>query len=165
MSEVPLEKDFYKEEGWVKNLVDYYGNNKKKLPAPLLEKPMKLLAASIKRSSAIYGNFPETVYKALGQCVNPVFDPDKYLNEVYEFLKNTGEAENRPLVIEYADNLLNIRKFFERNTEFYLKHFKEEIDQMPGNDTMEKLDKFSFEIQNITSIHVNQVRKMIHDRK
>lgn len=163
--ETPLPEDFYKEEGWFNNLTSFYGEQKKKLPVDALRAPMKLLTHAVYDVSYIYGNFPEIVYNALGQTIDPLFEPDEYHDEIYSVLKKAGEDENRPLLIEYAEGLLTIRRLFERNKKLYNEKFAAEIELTPGAGDASKYEKFSSEIQNITKIHVNQVRRMVFDRK
>jgi hypothetical protein len=160
----PLPEDFYKTQGWEKSLVGHYGETLAKLPVAALKYPMQLLTRAMYDVSYIYGNFPDIVYNALGQTIDPMFSSDEYITKIYNVLIAAGKDENRPYLIIYADGLLTLRRFFERDTEFY-SQFHDEIAATPGEGEASKYEKFCSIIQEIVKIHVKQVRKMVLDRK
>ncbi|MCE3233052.1 MAG: hypothetical protein K0R98_1309 [Rickettsiaceae bacterium] len=161
----PFPEDFYKEEGWVKSLVGYYGDQLKKLPPEVLLSPMQVLAEAMMDVTFIYGKFPQIVYNSLGQTIDPMFYPEEYREKIYKVLKDAAIEENRPFLGKYAEGLLTIRCFFERDKDFYASKFAEQIAKTPGEGDASRYEKFGSTIQEITKIHVNQVRKMIADRK
>jgi hypothetical protein len=162
--QTPLPDDFYKTEGWEKNLVGHYGDKLAKLPSSVLQSPMQMLTEAMSDITFVYGNFPDIVYNALGQTIDPMFEPKEYIEKIYNVLVAAGKDENRPYLIIYADGLLTLRHLFERDKEFYT-NFEEEIEKTPAEGYNSKYEKFGSIIQDITKIHVNQVRKMIADRK
>jgi hypothetical protein len=156
--DTPFPEYFYKKQGWFENLVNHYGKDKEKLPEDVLHSPMQLLTDSLYDVVEIYGNFPEIVYNALGQVIDPLFSPEEYKQEIYQILYDAGIAENRPMLVRYAQGLLVLRNFFEQNEEFYKKHFSEEIGQVGYKE-------FTCTLRYITKIHINQFRKIISSRK
>ncbi len=163
--ETPLPDDFYKEEGWVKSLVNFYGEKNKKLPVSALQKPMEILARAIYNVSFIYGNFPDVVYDALGQAIDPLFAPKEYHDKIYAELKQAAEDENRPLLADYAEALYTIRRMYGRDKEFYEDNFSKQMSMIAAAGLISQQERFGSVIQEITKVHVNQVRKMVADRK
>lgn len=161
----PFPDDFYKAKGWLESLVNFYANQQKKLPVDALTHPMFVLVQSLLDVTYIYGKFPEIVYNSLGQVIDPMFYPEEYREKVYDVLMDAGKKENRPFLVQYAEGLLNLRCMFERDKDFYSKNFSTQIEATPVAAGESKADKFGNIIQEITRIHVNQVRKMIADRK
>ena len=165
MLETPFPKDYYNKEAWKKNIIDFYGENKNLLPPEILEKPITMLTDAMYYITEIYGNFPKIVYDALKQTVDPLFDPEEYIEKVYKVLSDAAVEENRPLLGQYAESLLEVRKLFERNEEFYQEHFASVIERVDAENLPKKSERFGNVIQTIVQTHVSQVRRIIHDRK
>lgn len=161
-SALPL--DFYKQEAWRDNLVNFYGREQKMLPADCLRSPMQTLTKAMYDVTYIYGNFPDIVHAALGQCIDPTFEPEEYYNKIYKFLKNAGERDKLTYIIEYADGLLALRLLFTRDKKFLKENFSSEIAITPGEGENSKYEKFASTIQKITKTHVKQIRDMIEER-
>lgn len=159
----PLPLDFYKQEGWLTNLVDFYGNDQKRLPTAALQTPMDTLTKSMKDVTHVYGKFPDIVYKALGQCIDSLFREDEYIEKVYDVLADAGKKENRPLLIKYADGLLNIRKLFAAQPKTMKEMFKNDISLVGAPVEDLNSSKFCTQISNITRIHANQIRRIISE--
>jgi hypothetical protein len=160
-----LPDDFYKSKGWNKSLLKFYGAEKQKLPADLLEGPIHTLVEAMLDVVYIYSKFPQIVYNSLGQTIDPMFYPEEYISKIYDVLMDAGTKENRPFLMQYAESLLTIRRFFERNKEFYTENFYYEINNTPGEGDASRYEKFTMVMQEITKSHVNQIRRMIAERK
>lgn len=163
--QTPLKENYYNVEGWVQSLVGFYGGKKQLLPEAVLTEPIEMLAGALYSVTEIYGNFPEIVYNALGQTIDPMFSPEEYYKKIYTVLKTAGVDENRPGLVEYADGLLAIRYFFQRDKKFHEEFFADAIAQTPGDGAHSKYEKFTSVMQDITKIHVNQIRRMLAERK
>lgn len=153
----PFPENFYKKEGWLENLVKHYGKDREKLSEDALLPPMQVLTDSLYDVVEIYGDFPEIVYNALGQAIDPLFSPEEYVKDIFQVIYDAGIEENRPMLVRYAEGLLVLRKLFEQDEEFYNKHFSEEITKVGYKE-------FTSAIRDITKIHVNQFRKIIANR-
>ncbi len=164
-SKEPLPMDYYKAEAWHKNLVGFYADSKQWLPREVLDAPMESLTHAISDAIDIYGNFPEIIYNALAQCIDGTFYPDEYRDKVLQMIYDAADDEGRPGLIVYADGLLAIRCLFEREKDFYKTHFSSQIAATEGQGDNSKFTKFAETIQKITVLHVNQIRRMISERK
>lgn len=158
ISEAELPEDFYKRDGWVKTLIDFYAVQQNKLTAEALQAPVEMLAKCMDDCLYIGAHYPDILYNALKQCVDPMFSPEEYKSEVYDYLIADGIMRNRPPMISYAESLHTIRKLFARDEEFYQANFAKEIELVGA-------DKFGSVVQEITKSHVKQIRKMIEERE
>lgn len=156
--ETPFPEGYYDKEGWYESLTSHYGEKQERLPLDVIGSPVYILVAALYDVIEIYGNFPKIVYNALGQTVDPLFEPEEYKTEIYQVLYDTGIEEDRPLLVDYAEGLLDIRNLFQKDEEFYKDYFPEEIEKVG-------YEKFSEVASDITRIHVKQVRKLISNRQ
>ncbi len=161
----PLAEDFYDYEGWVKSLMTHYVDNKKMLSRDALEMPIRVLATAIREFTYIDMNFPENVYILLKQAIDPMYEPDEYHRKIYTTLKNGAVEENEPALDVMAESLLNVRKLFEQNKEFYLLNFNKEMEGIKEERESERLQKFGNVVQLIVKVHVRQIARMIAERK
>ena len=159
----PLPANFYKRDGWHKNIVEFYSEEQKRLPKDCLREPIKLFTQSMDDIIKIYGNFPEIVYKAIGQAINPTFEEQEYLDKIYNVLVDAGKKEDRPMLIRYADGLLNIRKLFTGDKNFMKDKYAKEIELVAAPLPDLNFDKFRHQIGSIVRIHVNQIRRFIYE--
>ena len=153
----PFPQGYYKKDGWLDSIISHYGEKQGRLAVEVMQLPISLLTESMYDVVEIYGDFPEIVYKALGQTIDPLFEPEEYQEKVYKVLYDAGIKENRPLLLKYADGLLNIRLLFQKDLGFYNTKFPEEIMEVGYEELAEV-------ISDITKIHVNQFRKIIAGR-
>jgi hypothetical protein len=163
MLNTPLIIGYYDHVGWHGSLVRYYNKQDENLSEDILLAPLKTLTDSVYVAIETYGNFPDVVYSALGQCVDPFLYAAEYKKNVYDILIKSGKEENNKYVISYAEALLAIHKIFQRDESFYMQNFQKEINLCQGTQE-EKFFYFSSNMQKITKIHINQIRRMIKNR-
>lgn len=157
----PLPLNFYNKKGWLQTILDYYGGKPQYLPKPLLQKPMAALTKEVGNIIDIYGNFPESTYKALRQSVNPMYQQNEYYRRVYEEVRsvtvNTSEKEWELL----AKSLLFIRRLYEMDEAFYRQYFEKEIAAVPVRFEDDKIRIYMERIREIVKNHVTQVSRLI----
>tara|TARA_B100001564_G_C20472023_1_gene593040 strand:+ start:127 stop:642 length:516 start_codon:yes stop_codon:yes gene_type:complete len=156
----PLPLNFYSSKAWLKSLVLYYVEEHQLLPAGPLMFPLTVLTRAIENVINIYGNFPLPTYKFFKQCINPLFEPNEYYNTIYLQIRNVADKENKPDLYIMAENLLYLRRIFEKDKEYIEDAFSKELDLMDG-EHQERVDQLTEILHQITKVHVNQVAKMI----
>ena len=159
----PLPEGFYDVEGWIESLTGFYIDQQKKFDRNVLEAPIKRLVTSIGDAISIYGYSSKIMSKSFAQTINPLFDVNEYRDTAYKILKDGAVTENDPRIDKYAESVLCIRNFFERDKEFLISNFSTEIANIPDLEGAErtKEDRFSETMRMITKVHVQQVIDMI----
>lgn len=155
----PLPEGFYKREGWLKNIVDFYANQQKLLPAEVLERPVEGLVNGIHNVISINRNWPQDTYNLFKQAVGPLWDPQEYREKIYQSFKRRAKEENEPRLDIIAESLVYIRYLFEQDKDFIAEVFADEITTLDGD-----IERFSKALQTIVRTHTNQVIRMLVDR-
>jgi len=110
----PLNDNFYAANGWQDSMTKYYADERHVLARESVEGVLKYLTVAIEKVIQIYGDFPEPVYKALRQTVNPLYEIDEYKNEVYNAIREAAKKEDRKIFYIVAEALFIMRRLFEK---------------------------------------------------
>lgn len=155
----PLEQDFYKMKGWRRTIVEFYCDKKNLLPKDALIRPVDNLTEAINNVLIINKNWPQDSYNLFRQAVGPLWDPDEYIEKIYDSFKRRAKDENEPRLDIIAESLFYIRRIFEQDKDYIMKSFSREI----KNNKLDLVD-YSKNLQNIIKTHTNQVIRMLRER-
>ncbi len=154
-----LPHNFYQSKGWHKSLVSHYCGEKVK--PETLDYPLEALTVGIENIINVYGNFPEDVAKLLHQAVNAGYGHDEYEEKIYKVIKSSAIKRKDPYIDRVAEGLHYIRLLFEKNKEYIIEYFGNEIEKIEGATPEEKVEKLAEVLSLIAKIHTKQVAFMI----
>jgi hypothetical protein len=162
MSEInpePLPENFYNREGWLKNILDFYGDQQKLLPRKVLQRAVEGIVNALYNVISINRNWPQDTHNLFKQAVGPLWDPKEYREKIYDSFKRRAKEENEPRLDIIAESLVYIRYLFERDQTFLTQVFADEIAELDG-DT----NKLGEALQTIVKTHTNQIIRLLAKR-
>lgn len=155
----PLPDNFYNREGWLKSILDFYGDQQKLLPKDLLQRAAEGIVNSLYNVISINRNWPQDTHSLLKQAVGPLWDPQEYREKIYQSFKRRAVDENEPRLDIIAESLMYLRYLFEQDKTFINQVFAEEVTKTNGG-----FDPFAAALQAIVKTHTNQIIKLLAKR-
>ncbi len=154
----PLPENFYNQEGWLKNILNFY-TEKALLPYEVMQRPVGGLVVSLSNVIEINRNWPQDTHNLFKQAVGPLWDPEEYREKIYKSFKRRAVDEKEPRLDVIAESLLYVRSLFEQNEIYIRKNFIDEIGMLDGN-----IAQFSQAMQLITRVHTGQIIRLLAQR-